>query len=212
MLRKAFAELGFSAVLAVGRSSRLAELTAPFSIQRFATSSSDATSADGKAQIWVGNLPFRALARDIRERFAPYGAGRVYILRDKETKNSRGMALIVVDADKCEKAIAENNGTDFLGRMLRVNMSTIPVPKERPPRPAVDELGSAPTAGSAATGAAPATADASPLSTPKTGAGTPQKDKPLETAANKLTGEPVLAPAEKQQPPAAAAAASTSNA
>ncbi|GIL89106.1 hypothetical protein Vretifemale_16973 [Volvox reticuliferus] len=209
MLRKAFAQIGFSAVLSVNRGSRLAELAAPFSIQTYATTSSDATSTDGKAQIWVGNLPFRAQARDIRERFAPYGAGRVYILRDKETKYSRGMALIVVDADKCEKAIAENNGTDFQGRMLRVNMSTIPVPKERPPRPSAEQE-SATTAGSAKAAAA-APADAAPPSKPKTLVGTPQKDTPLEKTPNRPTDEPGRAAAEKQ-PSAVAAAASSSNA
>ncbi|EFJ49136.1 hypothetical protein VOLCADRAFT_104350 [Volvox carteri f. nagariensis] len=87
-------------------------------------------------------------------------------MRDKETGNSRGMALVVVDADKCDKAIADNNGADFQGRTLRVAMSTTPMPtlKEGPPAsdPAGATAAAAPTSGPASTASSAPASPASP--------------------------------------------------
>jgi len=73
--------------------------------------------------IYVGNLSFQATEEDLREVFAEYGTvSRVSLPTDRETGRKRGFAFVEMAEDAQEdKAIAELDGAEWLGREIRVN-------------------------------------------------------------------------------------------
>jgi len=72
--------------------------------------------------IFVGNLPFRLKAEEIREIFEPYGeVYSVKLIYDRETGRPRGFGFIEMDDENVTKAIEGLNGTDCQGRPLIVN-------------------------------------------------------------------------------------------
>ena len=81
--------------------------------------------------IYIGNLSFQAEEDDIREVFAEYGTVvRVSLPTDRETGRKRGFAFVDMDGDAQEdKAIAELDGAEWLGRELKVNKAK---PRESP--------------------------------------------------------------------------------
>ena len=81
--------------------------------------------------IYIGNLSFQAEEDDIREVFAEYGTVvRVSLPTDRETGRKRGFAFVDMDGDAQEdKAIAELDGAEWLGRELKVNKAK---PREAP--------------------------------------------------------------------------------
>ena len=83
--------------------------------------------------IYVGNLSFDASEDDVREAFAAFGAvDSVKIITDRETGRPRGFAFISMgDSDEANTAIESLNGSELLGRELRVREAT---PKPDRPR------------------------------------------------------------------------------
>jgi RNA recognition motif-containing protein len=73
--------------------------------------------------IYVGNLSFQATEEDLREVFAEYGkVSRVSLPTDRETGRKRGFAFVEMeDEDQEDKAIADLDGAEWLGREIRVN-------------------------------------------------------------------------------------------
>jgi RNA recognition motif-containing protein len=73
--------------------------------------------------IYVGNLSYGMTEDELRDAFAAYGdVSSVKILMDRETGRSRGFAFVEMpNKSEGEAAIAELNGKDLGGRMLRVN-------------------------------------------------------------------------------------------
>jgi len=73
--------------------------------------------------IYVGNLSFQATEDDLREVFAEYGTvSRVSLPTDRETGKKRGFAFVEMEAeDQEDKAIADLDGAEWLGREIRVN-------------------------------------------------------------------------------------------
>ncbi|MBW4551503.1 MAG: RNA-binding protein [Aphanocapsa sp. GSE-SYN-MK-11-07L] len=73
--------------------------------------------------IYVGNLSFQVTQADLTEVFAEYGTvKRVQLPTDRETGKMRGFGFVEMDSDAEEdKAIAELDGADWMGRSLRVN-------------------------------------------------------------------------------------------
>ena len=73
--------------------------------------------------IYVGNLPYQATEDDLREVFAEYGSiKRVSVPADRETGRMRGFAFVEMAEDTQEDAAIEKlNGTDWMGRPLRLN-------------------------------------------------------------------------------------------
>ena len=73
--------------------------------------------------IYVGNLPYSANDDDIRGLFEEHGtvdSARVII--DRETGRSKGFGFVSMnDNAQAQAAIDSTNGTDFMGRNLRVN-------------------------------------------------------------------------------------------
>ena len=82
--------------------------------------------------IYVGNLTFDASEDDVREAFATFGAVEsVKLIMDRETGRPRGFAFITMtDSGEANTAIESLNGTELLGRELRVREAT-----PRPERP-----------------------------------------------------------------------------
>lgn len=73
--------------------------------------------------IYVGNLPWRTTADDLRALFEPYGAvENSRIVTDRETGRSRGFGFVDMAEDESgKKAIAELHNYDYGGRPLTVN-------------------------------------------------------------------------------------------
>ncbi len=73
--------------------------------------------------IYVGNLSYRATEEDLRAVFAEYGTvKRIVLPTDRETGRMRGFAFVEMIEDAQEDAaIPELDGTEWMGRHLRVN-------------------------------------------------------------------------------------------
>jgi RNA recognition motif-containing protein len=73
--------------------------------------------------IYVGNLSYEVTKEDLTSVFAEYGSiTRVQLPTDRETGRMRGFAFVEMgnDAEE-EKAIAELDGAEWMGRTLKVN-------------------------------------------------------------------------------------------
>jgi len=73
--------------------------------------------------IYVGNLPWRTTAEDLRALFEPYGTvENARIVTDRETGRSRGFGFVDMAEDEmADRAIAELNNYEYGGRPLTVN-------------------------------------------------------------------------------------------
>jgi len=82
--------------------------------------------------IYVGNLSFDASEDDVRGAFATFGTVEsVKMIMDRETGRPRGFAFVnMTESDEANTAIESLNGSELLGRELRVREAT-----PRPERP-----------------------------------------------------------------------------
>ncbi len=84
-------------------------------------------------KLYVGNLSYDAGDEDVRGAFSQ--VGKVLscdVIMDKFTNKSRGFAFVeMATQEDTDRAVAELNGKDLLGRALRVNEAR---PKEDRPR------------------------------------------------------------------------------
>jgi RNA recognition motif-containing protein len=73
--------------------------------------------------IYVGNLPWRTTADDLRALFEPYGpVENARIVTDRETGRSRGFGFVdMSDEDAGRRAVAELHNYEYGGRPLTVN-------------------------------------------------------------------------------------------
>jgi RNA recognition motif-containing protein len=73
--------------------------------------------------IYVGNLSYQVTQADLSDAFAEYGTvKRVQIPTDRETGKIRGFAFVEMGNDAEEdKAIAELDGAEWMGRSIKVN-------------------------------------------------------------------------------------------
>lgn len=73
--------------------------------------------------IYVGNLSYDATQDDLKEVFAEYGTvKKAYVPTDRESGRPRGFAFIDMGSDaEEEKAIAELDQAEWMGRTLKVN-------------------------------------------------------------------------------------------
>ena len=84
--------------------------------------------------LYVGNVSFDATEGDVLGLFEKCGkVVRCNLILDKFTNRPRGFAFVEMGTQEdADKAIAELNGKDFLGRPMKVNEAR---PREdRPPR------------------------------------------------------------------------------
>lgn len=76
-------------------------------------------------KLYVGNLSFQTGSHELEELFAGIGTVEsATVVEDRETGRSRGFGFVEManDADG-EKAIGELNGTEFMGREIKVNQA-----------------------------------------------------------------------------------------
>ena len=76
-------------------------------------------------RLYVGNLAFQATEAVVEKRFAECGeVASVALVLDQASGRSRGFAFVeMASAEGAQKALAELNGTDLLGRSLRVDVA-----------------------------------------------------------------------------------------
>ena len=81
--------------------------------------------------IYVGNLPYTAADADLQQLFQKHGTvASARVITDRMSGRSKGFGFVeMADKSEAEKAIQETNGSDFMGRPLRVNESQ-PRPKD----------------------------------------------------------------------------------
>ncbi len=75
--------------------------------------------------IYVGNLPYEATDADLQQLFQQHGTvASARVIVDKMSGRSKGFGFVEMpERAEAEKAIEGTNGTDFMGRPLRVNES-----------------------------------------------------------------------------------------
>ena len=85
------------------------------------------------SNIYVGNLNYDSTEDGLRSLFEQYGTvTSARIITDRETGRSRGFGFVEMEDDGGAAAIDALNGTEFDGRVLKVNEAR---PREpRPPR------------------------------------------------------------------------------
>lgn len=76
-------------------------------------------------RLYVGNLAFQATESVIEERFSKCGeVASVALMLDQTSGRSRGFAFVeMASTEGAQKALAELNGKDLLGRSLRVDVA-----------------------------------------------------------------------------------------
>jgi hypothetical protein len=89
---------------------------------------------DNQNRLFVGNLSYQTMERDIQDHFAAAGVVlNVNLMLDKFTGRSRGFAFVeFATAEEAERAVEMFNGQDLGGRALTVNIAR--PREERPPR------------------------------------------------------------------------------
>ena len=75
--------------------------------------------------IYVGNLPYTATDADLQQLFQTHGTvSSARVIVDKFTGQSKGFGFVEMpDQGQAQAAIQATNGSDFMGRPLRVNES-----------------------------------------------------------------------------------------
>lgn len=79
-----------------------------------------------KASLFIGNLSYSANEEHLSAHFAAFGADNIRIIEGK------GFAFLDIEAGDVARAIEGMDGTELLGRRIRVSEAR---PKERGPRP-----------------------------------------------------------------------------
>ncbi|MFP4115012.1 MAG: RNA recognition motif domain-containing protein [Spirochaetota bacterium] len=74
-------------------------------------------------KLYVGNLNYRTEQESLRSLFQQFGeVVSATILTDRDTGRSRGFGFVEMsDQDSASAAVQGLNGTEFEGRMLKVN-------------------------------------------------------------------------------------------
>jgi RNA recognition motif-containing protein len=74
-------------------------------------------------KLYVGNLGFDVVNRDLEELFAQAGVCEsVAVITDRDTGQSRGFGFVEMSSSgEAQKAIDQFNGHEFKGRALKVN-------------------------------------------------------------------------------------------
>lgn len=82
-------------------------------------------------KLYVGNLSYNAADTDLAAAFEQHGEiTEAKIIYDRETNRSKGFGFVTfASEDAAQTALAELNGTEFMGRNLNVKEA-----EERQPR------------------------------------------------------------------------------
>lgn len=103
-----------------GRSMRVNKLLPKEEVEERQNKREKNYTPDGQKKLYIGNLPFDASHDEIKDYFEQYGeVSDLYIpMRDDKP---RGFCFVTMDSESADKAMAELDGVDFLGRPLVVN-------------------------------------------------------------------------------------------
>lgn len=73
-------------------------------------------------KIYVGNLSYQMTEHDLTTLFEQVGqVDSVNIITDRDTGRSKGFAFVEMSSEDADKAIAQLNATEVMGRALTVN-------------------------------------------------------------------------------------------
>ncbi|XP_021291200.1 28 kDa ribonucleoprotein, chloroplastic-like [Herrania umbratica] len=83
-------------------------------------------------KLYFGNLPYNVDSAQLAGIIQEYGSPElVEVLYERETGKSRGFAFVTMSAvEDCNVVIENLDGSEYLGRTLRVNFSDKPRPRE----------------------------------------------------------------------------------
>lgn len=83
-------------------------------------------------KLYVGNLSYSTTEESLNGLFAQFGeVVSAIVIRDRATGQSKGFGFVeLADEAAADKAIEAQNGKEFEGRRIRVNVA-----EERKPRP-----------------------------------------------------------------------------
>ncbi|XP_054805944.1 31 kDa ribonucleoprotein, chloroplastic [Prosopis cineraria] len=83
-------------------------------------------------KLYFGNLPYSVDSAQLAAIIQDYGSPElIEVLYHRETGKSRGFAFVTMSSvEDCYTVIENLDGTEYLGRTLRVNFSDKPKPKE----------------------------------------------------------------------------------
>jgi len=75
--------------------------------------------------IYVGNLNYSATEDDLKNLFQEYGTvSSVRVIFDRMTQRSKGFAFVdMPDDNEANSAIDSLNGSDLMGRAMKVNQA-----------------------------------------------------------------------------------------
>lgn len=73
--------------------------------------------------IYVGNLSYETTEDDLKTAFEPFGqVASSRVIMDRMTNRSRGFGFVEMpDASEGQTAISKMDGSEFAGRVLKVN-------------------------------------------------------------------------------------------
>ena len=75
-------------------------------------------------KLYVGNLSYSVNESQIKELFETYGPiDKVTLIKDRDTGKSKGFAFVTFSTNEDAEKALEQNGQEFTGRSLRVNIA-----------------------------------------------------------------------------------------
>lgn len=76
-------------------------------------------------KLYVGNLPYSVTEEDIRELFSQVGkVASIDLIKDRMSGESKGFAFVEMDTNsEADKAIKSLNGSNYNGRLIKVNQA-----------------------------------------------------------------------------------------
>ncbi len=78
----------------------------------------------GSVRIYLGNLPPGTTVEAVRALLAQHGTvADIDLITDRETNEPRGFGFATMAAEAAARAVAELDGLDWQGHVLRVNES-----------------------------------------------------------------------------------------
>ncbi|KAJ3672123.1 hypothetical protein LUZ60_006844 [Juncus effusus] len=85
-------------------------------------------------KLYFGNLPYNCDSSQLAGIVQEYGTPEmVEVLYDRETGRSRGFAFVTMSSvEDCEAVIKNLDGSQYSGRIMRVNFSDKPRPRDAP--------------------------------------------------------------------------------
>jgi cold-inducible RNA-binding protein len=75
-------------------------------------------------KLYIGNLPYRLDRSDLEELFMPCGEiTEIYLVKDRGKRRLKGFGFVTFADDKSSDAALALDGTEFLGRTLKISVA-----------------------------------------------------------------------------------------